>query len=153
MRKTVFETIVGALVIAVAVGFMTFVYDRTSAGDATGFEVFARFSTVDGLSIGDDVPVSAIKIGTVVDQTLDPAYFRAVVHRGIDPGVALPEDTSAAVVSQRLVGGKYVATEPGGMDEIIPGGSEIKLARSAVNLESLLCKFIYNAGGGRAARS
>ncbi len=153
MRKTVFETIVGALVIAVAVGFMTFVYDRTSAGDATGFEVFARFSTVDGLSIGDDVPVSAIKIGTVVDQTLDPAYFRAVVHSGIDPGVALPEGTSAAVVSQRLVGGKYVATEPGGMDELIPDGGEIKLTRSAVSLESLLGKFIYNAGGGRAARS
>ncbi len=153
MRKTVFETIAGALVIAVEPGGMTFVYDRTSAGDATGFEVFARFSTVDGLSIDDDVRVSAIKIGAVVDQTLDPAFFQAVVHRGIDPGVALPEDTSAAVVSQGLLGGKYVAIEPGGMDELIPDGGEIKLTQSAVSLESLLGKVIYNAGGGRAARS
>ena len=99
MRKTVFETIVGALVIAVAAGFLSYAYDRRSVGETTGYGVIARFNLVDGLPIGDDVRVSGIKIGTVVDRTLDPAFFQAVVPMSIDPGIEPPEDTSAAVVS------------------------------------------------------
>ena len=50
-------------------------------------------------------------------------------------------------VFETIIGALAVAVEPGGMDEIIASGGEIKPTRSAVNLESLMGKVIYNAGG------
>ncbi len=113
----------------------------------SGYEVTARFSAIDGLKLGDDVRLSGIKVGTVVDQVLDPEFFQAIVHMSIKQSIELPEDTTAAVVTEGLLGGKYVAIQPSGADALIPPGGEIKMTQSSVNLEGLLGKVIYNIGG------
>lgn len=146
MRRTVFETLVGAAVLAIAIAFAAFAYTRADTAPPDGYEVVARFSSVDGLDVGDDVRISGIKVGTVIDQSLDPTYFQAVVRMSLDRSVKLPTDTTAAVVSQGLLGGKYVALDPGGAEETIPPGGEIKHTQAAVNLEALLGKFIYGTG-------
>jgi len=146
MGKSVFETAIGAVVLAVALSFAMFAYSRAGVTTVDGYEVKARFSSVDGLGVGDDVRISGIKVGSVVGESLDPTYFQAVLLLSIDSSVQLPEDTTAAVVSEGLLGGKYVAIDPGGADAVIPSGGEITHTQSAVNLESLLGKFIYGAG-------
>ncbi|MFQ5783580.1 MAG: outer membrane lipid asymmetry maintenance protein MlaD [Alphaproteobacteria bacterium] len=148
MGKTLLETLMGAVVLGVAGIFIVFAYTRADVSTVSGYEIFAQFSAVDGLKTGDDVRISGIKVGSVTDQTLDPKFYRAVVHMNIDPKIELPEDTTAAVVSAGLLGGKYVALDPGGADELIPPGGEIKLTQSSVNLEGLLGKVIYSVGGG-----
>ncbi len=37
-----------------------------------------------------------------------------------------------------------------GADELIPPGGEIKITQSSINIEGLIGKFIYGAGGGKA---
>ncbi len=150
MGKTLLETLMGAVVLGVAIVFVVFAYSRAGVSSVSGYEVFAKFSSVDGLNVGDDVRISGIKVGTVTDQKLDPDFFRAVVYMTVDPEVKLPEDTTAAVVSAGLLGGKYVSLDPGGSDETIPPGGEIKFTQSSVSLEGLLGKVIYNltSGGG-----
>jgi phospholipid/cholesterol/gamma-HCH transport system substrate-binding protein len=147
MGKTLLETLIGALVLVVAIAFITMAYTRSDVKTVKGYTVLAQFTAVDGLNVGDDVRIGGIKVGSVIAQNLDYDFYRAVVHMSVDPSVELPDDTTAAVVSEGLLGGKYVALEPGGADELIPPGGEIMLTQSAVNLESLLGKFIYNAGG------
>ncbi len=152
MGKTLLETLIGALVLVVAIAFITMAYTRSDVKTVKGYKVLAQFTAIDGLNVGDDVRISGIKVGSVTDQTLDYDYFRAIVHMSIDPAVELPEDTTAAVVSEGLLGGKYVALEPGD-DELITDSGEITLTQSSVNLESLLGKFIYSgssSGGGSA---
>ncbi|MEE8275105.1 MAG: outer membrane lipid asymmetry maintenance protein MlaD [Alphaproteobacteria bacterium] len=153
MGKTLLETLIGALVLVVAIAFITMAYTRSDVKTVKGYTVLAQFTAIDGLNVGDDVRISGIKVGSVTDQTLDYDYYRAIVHMSIDPAVELPEDTTAAVVSEGLLGGEYVALEPGGDDELIADGGEITLTQSSVNLESLLGKFIYSgssSGGGSA---
>lgn len=152
MGKTLLETLIGALVLVVAIAFITMAYTRSDVKTVKGYTALAQFTAIDGLDVGDDVSISGIKVGSVTDQTLDYDYFRAIVHMSIDPAVELPEDTTAAVVSEGLLGGKYVALEPGD-DELITDSGEITLTQSSVNLESLLGKFIYSgssSGGGSA---
>ncbi len=152
MGKTLLETLIGAVVLVVAIAFITMAYTRSDVKTVKGYTVLAQFTAIDGLNVGDDVRISGIKVGSVTDQTLDYDYFRAIVHMSIDPAVELPEDTTAAVVSEGLLGGKYVALEPGD-DELITDSGEITLTQSSVNLESLLGKFIYSgssSGGGSA---
>ena len=70
----------------------------------SGYEVTARFSAIDGLKLGDDVRISGIKVGTVVDQVRDPDFIQAIVHMSIKQSIELPEDTTAAVVTEGLLG-------------------------------------------------
>jgi phospholipid/cholesterol/gamma-HCH transport system substrate-binding protein len=114
----------GAVVLAVAGFFLAFAYSRGNVAPIEGYMVTAKFSAVDGLSVGDDVRISGIRVGSVVDQTLEPEYYRAVVTLSIDAAIALPEDTAALVASDGLLGGKYVSLLPGGLEEVLAPGSE-----------------------------
>ena len=64
-QNNIAETIIGALVVAVAIGFMAFTYMRTGSGSLSGYEVNAHLAKVDGLGVGTDVRISGIKVGSV----------------------------------------------------------------------------------------
>lgn len=146
MRHNLIETLMGALVLVIAGAFLAFVYDSTRMRTSGGYEIVARFDRVDGLARGADVKISGIKVGTVVDQRLDPERFLAVVRMSIDPAVKLPVDTVAQVASEGLLGGSFLALVPGGDDKVIPNGGEIRFTQSPVNLVQLLGKFMFGQG-------
>ena len=147
MGGNVVETLIGAVVLVVAVAFLTFAYGRADVGAVAGYEVVARFERVDGLSAGSDVRMSGIKIGTIVNQTLDKNDYLAVVRMSIDPDVKLPEDSSAEVISDGLLGSKYMSLVPGGAEDMIEPGGEIQFTQSSVSLEQLIGKFMFSSDG------
>lgn len=150
MSRNYVETLLGAAVLAVALGFLAWAYGRSDAGDPGGYTLRAKFDRVDGLETGGDVRVSGIKVGRVLSQELDPATFRAEVTFSVRNGIELPSDSSAAIVSSGLLGGKYLAVVPGGEDEILADGGEIKLTQSSVNLEDLIGRYIFSSQGGQS---
>ena len=148
MPRNLVETLLGALVLVVALGFLAWSYGRSDAGDPGGYTIRARFDRVDGLETGGDVRISGIKVGQVLAQELDPATFRAQVTFSVRDGIELPADSSAAIVSSGLLGGKYLAVVPGGDDNLLADGGEITLTQSSVNLEALIGRYIFSGGGG-----
>lgn len=148
MTRNLLETLLGAVVLIVAVGFLAFAYNTSQVQQSGGYELIARFDKVDGLERGSDVRISGIKVGTVLDQTLDPETYRAEVRFSLREDIELPADTSAAVVSNGLLGGKYLALVPGGDIEMLEPGGEVTLTQSAVNLEDLIGHMIFSQGGG-----
>ena len=148
MSRNILETLLGAVVLIVAVGFLAFAYSSSQIQQNDGYELIARFDKVDGLEPGSDVRISGIKVGSVLDQTLDPETYRAEVRFSLREDVRLPADTSAAVVSNGLLGGKYLALVPGGDIEMLEAGDEVTLTQSAVNLEDLIGHMIFSQGGG-----
>jgi phospholipid/cholesterol/gamma-HCH transport system substrate-binding protein len=148
MTRNLLETLLGAVVLIVAIGFLAFAYRSSQVQENGGYELIARFDKVDGLERGSDVRISGIKVGTVLDQALDPETYRAEVRFSLREDVRLPADTSAAVVSNGLLGGKYLALVPGGDIEMLEAGDEVTLTQSAVNLEDLIGHMIFSQGGG-----
>jgi phospholipid/cholesterol/gamma-HCH transport system substrate-binding protein len=146
MSRNLLETLLGAIVLIVAIGFLLFAYNTSQVKEDGGYELIARFDKVDGLERGSDVRISGIKVGTVLDQTLDPETYRAEVRFSLREDIQLPADTSAAVVSNGLLGGKYLALIPGGDIEMLEPGGEVTLTQSAVNLEDLIGHMIFNQG-------
>ena len=151
MGGNLVETLIGAVVLVVAAGFLLFAYGRTDVGAVAGYEVIAKFERVDGLVIGSDVRMSGIKIGTVVNQVLDNVDYLAVVRLSVDPSVKLPDDTAAEIVSDGLLGSKYVSLVPGGADEMIEAGGEIKFTQSSISLEQLIGKLMFSEPQDEAA--
>ncbi len=151
MGGNLVETLIGAVVLVVAAGFLFFAYGRADVGAVAGYEVFARFERVDGLNVGSDVRMSGIKIGTVLKQTLDAKEYLAVVRISVDPSIKIPEDSSAEVVSDGLLGSKYMSLVAGGADEMIEPGGEIRFTQSSVSLEQLIGKFMFSSDKADAA--
>ena len=67
MRESLFETLIGAAVVAVAGIFLWFAIDRGGETQSQGdqYEVEARFNNVSGISRGSDVRIAGVKAGIV----------------------------------------------------------------------------------------
>lgn len=157
MQHNLIETVMGAVVLVVAALFLFFSYTASGRRSVDGYAVNASFERVDGISIGSDVRLAGIKIGSVTDQTLDPKTYLATIKMVVDRSVRLPSDTSAEIVSSGLLGEKYLALVPGGAAEMLPDGGQIRYTQAPVSLEGMIGQLIFSkseakpeaaAGGG-----
>jgi len=145
MQSNLVETLIGTLVVAVAAVFLFYGYTTSGMRSAAGYRVNAAFSSVDGLATGADVRLSGIKIGTVVRQSLDPETYQAVVTLDIAPSVKLPDDSSAKITSEGLLGGSYISVTPGGSEDALADGGEIMFTQGSVDLMSLIGQAVFSA--------
>lgn len=144
MKRNVVETVLGALVLAVAVLFLAYSYSSANIGSPDGYRVQANFSSIGGLSVGDDVVISGVKVGSVARINLDKDNYLAQVFLDIENDVKLPEDTAAFISSESLLGGLYMQLEPGAAEDMIEDGGLIEYTQAPQNLEQLLGQFIFS---------
>jgi phospholipid/cholesterol/gamma-HCH transport system substrate-binding protein len=144
-RNNPIETVLGAVVLVAAAMFLVFAYSIADLKAVTGYEVKATFLKVGGLERGSDVRISGIDVGTVTGQTLNPETFQAEVIMSIKADVVLPKDTEATIVSDGLLGGKYVNLVPGRSQERIAAGGNISKTHDFQSLEDLVGQIIFLA--------
>lgn len=143
MNKINIETGVGIFLIA---GLLSLGYLSTRLGDLDLFgteryTVQARFASVSGLREGAAVEVAGVPIGKVSKIHLDD--YEALVELQIDPEIKLQDDSIASIRTQGIIGDKYVKIQVGGSDEYIEKGGEILETESAIELEELVSKYIF----------
>jgi phospholipid/cholesterol/gamma-HCH transport system substrate-binding protein len=144
------ETILGAIVSVVAIGFFAFAAAQAGqTGARGGYDLVARFQRVDGVAVGSDVRISGVKVGVVRAVALDPDTYLARLTLSIDEGVQVLDDSTARIATDGLLGGAYVAVEPAGFEPLAPGG-EIPNTQGAVDLLTLFASF---AQGERNAQN
>ena len=153
MKGNLFEALIGAVVLAVAAFFLVFAFSSTDVGAVDGYEVTATFDRVDGVNAGADVRMSGIKIGTVTKLELDPQTFLAKATLNIDRSVELPDDSSAEITTEGLLGGKYMAIVPGGAEDVIAPGGRIQFTQSSLSLEGLISRFGFGLGDSESDES
>ncbi len=153
MRRNAVETIMGAVVLAVAAFFLVFAYTRAEVAHVKGYKLVAKFDRVDGIGEGSDVRLGGIKVGTVVGQDLELDTYLAVLHLSIDPRIKLPTDTVAKVTSDGLLGGKYLALDPGADERKLEPGDEIVYTQSAISIEDLIGRYIFSSEPKATAES
>ncbi len=143
MNRRFAETAVGAVVVAIAVWFLVFAYNSGDFRPVAGYSLSAKFNSVGGLAPGNDVRIGGVKIGSVLDQRIDPADFRAVIVFTVRSDLKLPEDTVAAITSDGLLGGKYLRLEPGRATVMLAANGTLKNTRDALSLEDMLGRAIF----------
>lgn len=148
MASNAAETLIGAAVLAAAAGFIVYAgqtADLGAGGDR--YELKAAFRKAEGIAVGADVRVSGVKVGSVTGLDLNPQTYQAVARFAIDDTLKLPDDTSASIQSEGLLGGNYVALTPGGSDLMLAPGEEILYTQGSVNLLDLVGRAISSVGG------
>jgi len=144
MKRSGFETILGAVVLIVAVGFLSFGAKMGNISSGDSFRIHADFAGIGGLAIGDDVQISGVKVGAVESVSLQPENYLARVTVSIDKGINIPDDTAALISSESLLGGRFMLLEPGASEEMLTDGGRIEYTQAPQNLEQLLGQFIFS---------
>ncbi|MGC6497229.1 MAG: outer membrane lipid asymmetry maintenance protein MlaD [Candidatus Puniceispirillaceae bacterium] len=147
MQRSMLETIMGAVVLLSAVAFLSLAYEAADLRGSDGYEITAEFGATGGLSVGDDVRISGIKVGQIVRQDLDPATYVARIVIALDPRIQIPADSSARITEASLLGGNYLELMPGADLEMLQPGDVIYDTRDPVSLTDLLGKAVFAAGG------
>jgi phospholipid/cholesterol/gamma-HCH transport system substrate-binding protein len=140
------ELIAGAVVLVVALGFLGYAVANTGRVMSGGYTLHASFDRIDGLNVGSDVRIAGVKVGSVTAAAIDPQSYQAKVAFSVADTVKLPKDSSAVITSDGLLGGKYMALEPGGDTAMLPPGGLVTITQSSISLEQLLGKFIFSVG-------
>ncbi len=148
MSRSFVETLLGAVVLIVAIVFVAYAYTVSDVRDPGGYTLRAEFDRIDGINVGSDVRISGITVGRVLASNLNTRSFRAEVVFSIRNDVELPADSSAAIFSESLLGGRYIALQPGADDENLAPGDQLMFTQSSINLEELVGRFMFSGDGG-----
>ena len=143
-RHSAAELITGAVILLLAAGFLGYAVAHSGRTGLSGYPLTARFDRIDGLTVGSDVRMAGVKVGTISDARIDPQSYLAVVTLTVQDSIKLPKDSSAEVTSDGLLGGKFLSLTPGGDTKMLPPGGVITITQSSVSLEQLLGKFIFS---------
>ena len=145
MQRNTLETVMGAIVLLAAAGFVALAYEAADMKGSGGYEIAAEFGSTGGLSIGDDVRISGIKVGQITAQHLDPVTYVAKISMAIDPAIKIPSDSSARITAASLFGGNYLELLPGAATETLSAGGVIYDTRDPVSLSDLLGKAVFSS--------
>ncbi|TCO70305.1 outer membrane lipid asymmetry maintenance protein MlaD [Rhodovulum euryhalinum] len=149
--NTTTEVITGGAVLALALGFFAYATQTAGLGGTAGaYELTASFRSVEGVTVGTDVRLAGVKVGTVTALDLNPQTFRADARFTVDEGIELPDDSAVLVSSEGLLGGTFVEILPGGSPFNLSPGDEVLDTQGAVSLISLLMK-VFTATGEEGA--
>jgi phospholipid/cholesterol/gamma-HCH transport system substrate-binding protein len=145
MKNTSIEAVVGLFMLIgiVCVGYLSIHLGKMEWGGDRFYPVFARFQSVSGLIAGAHVELAGVHIGKVDSIALDPKRLVAVVELKIQKSLMLSDDVIASVRTSGLIGDKYIELVPGNSDKILKPGGLITETESAVNLESLISKYVF----------
>ncbi len=147
MKKRSVEVVVGIFVLVglLCVAYLTIKLGRMEWFGEGYYNVDARFTSVTGLTTGAQVEIAGVQVGKVSEITLDPEIKIARVTMKIQEAVQLSEDVIASIKTSGLIGDKYVALTPGGAEETIPAGGTIVETEAAVDIESLISKYVFGS--------
>lgn len=145
MGRNIIETVMGAVVLAVAAVFAFFAYNVAEVEAVKGYEVKAAFYKIGGLKNGSDVRISGIKVGTVIERVIDAETYDAIVYMSVADSVKLPTDTVAGIASEGVLGGKYIRIEPGTEKTYLKPGGTIAKTKDFRSLEDQVGEIIFLA--------
>ena len=116
------------------------------------YEVTAHFENVGSLKNRAPVSMSGVMIGRVTSVEFDPQGLNAVVKFKIDNKFdQIPDDSDASILTSGLLGSQYIGLQPGGSEFYLEEGSEILFTQSAIVIENLISKYLFNQGADSAS--
>ena len=145
MKYNILETIMGFVVLLAVAIFL--IYGIKTAKVDTKKEnqnIYAIFENVSGLKIGDNVQISGINVGKIINLELNTDTYEAKVLMGLNNKIKLPEDTTARITSSSMLGRNYIEISPGISNTYLKDKEVIFDTSSAVSFSDMLGKMIYS---------
>jgi len=151
MRMRTVEIGVGAFMLAGLAALIVLALNVSGLNlseQSKGYKVYARFENIGGLTPRAKVSMSGVQIGKVTAIRIDTRMLMAEVEMEIFNEVDyLTTDSSASILTAGLLGEQYIGVVPGADEEVLGEGDFIEDTQSALVLEELIGKFLFNKVG------
>lgn len=145
MKKYSMETVVGVFVLVgiICVAYMTVKLGKVSFFGDSYYSLYAEFTSVSGLRVGNPVEVGGIEVGRVAKMNIDQQKQMAVVELKINKGIKVYDDASAAIKTAGLIGDKFVKVDPGGGGNLLKPGGRISETAAPLDIEDMIGKYAF----------
>jgi phospholipid/cholesterol/gamma-HCH transport system substrate-binding protein len=141
MSEKNLEIITGTIVLIVAAGFLVFIIKIGGfSADNENYNLNTSFRSAEGIDTGTEVRMAGVKIGTVKSLSLNAETLQADVKLKIEKSILIPNDSSAVISSEGLLGGSFLEIVPGGSFDNYAAGEIIEDTQSSISLINLLLK-------------
>jgi phospholipid/cholesterol/gamma-HCH transport system substrate-binding protein len=145
MKKYSIETVVGIFVVIglICVAYMTIKLGKVSLLGDSYYSLFANFSSVSGLRVGNPVEIDGIEVGRVENLSIDQEKQAATVELKIRKDIKVYGDAGASIKTAGLIGDKFINIDPGGGGEILKPGGKISETNAPIDIEELISKYAF----------
>lgn len=149
MKKYTQETVVGIFVVIglLAIGYMTVKLGNVGFLGENTYSLYAKFTSVTGLRVGNPVNMLGLEIGRVESFKMDQKNLVAVVELKINNGIEVYDDAIASIKTEGLIGDKYVSIDPGGGGDLLANGDTITDTESPTDIMDLISKYAFGDVG------
>ena len=145
MKKYSIETIVGIFVVIglVCVAYMTIKLGKVTLLGDNYYSLYANFSSVSGLRVGNPIEIDGIEVGRVENLIFDQEKQTAVAVLKIRKDIKVYDDAGASIKTAGLIGDKFINIEPGGGGQILKPGGRISETNAPIDIEELISKYAF----------
>jgi phospholipid/cholesterol/gamma-HCH transport system substrate-binding protein len=150
MKKYTQETVVGIFVVAglIAIAYMTVKLGNVGFVGENSYSLYAKFSTVTGLRVGNPVNMLGLEIGRVQSFKMDQENQVAVVELKINNAIKVYDDAIASIKTEGLIGDKFISIDAGGSGDLLKDGDTIVDTESPTDIMDLVSKYAFGDVGG-----
>jgi phospholipid/cholesterol/gamma-HCH transport system substrate-binding protein len=150
MKKYTQETVVGIFVVIgiIAIAYMTVKLGNIGFVGENSYSLFAKFSSVTGLRVGNPVNMLGLEIGRVQSFKMDQENQVAVVELKIQNGIDIYDDAIASIKTEGLIGDKFISIDAGGSGDLLKNGDTIVDTESPTDIMDLVSKYAFGDVGG-----
>jgi len=138
------EIIVGIFVLVgvLSMSWMAIKLGQIGGMGSSGYTLKATFEDAGGLRVGADVMMAGVSIGRLSSIGLNDDS-EAVLTMEIQKDIHLSTDAIAAVRTKGIIGERYIRMSQGADDEVLNNGDEMEETESAISIEDLISKYIF----------
>jgi phospholipid/cholesterol/gamma-HCH transport system substrate-binding protein len=115
-----------------------------SASFQSSYKVSAKFDNIGGLKKQAAVKSAGVVVGRVESIEFDVASYQARVTMALESRYVFPKDSSLKILTSGLLGEQYIGIEAGADEKNLASGDTVQSTQSAVVLENLISKFLYD---------
>jgi phospholipid/cholesterol/gamma-HCH transport system substrate-binding protein len=144
MRYSLIEILMGAIVLIIAISFLSLGMQSINNNQKVGYNISLIFGSSAGLKNGDNVKISGINVGKIISLDLDLEDYNAKVDIKLNKNIKIPDDSSARITSSTLLGGNFVDIIPGVSDTYMKSNDIIYDTSDPVSFTDMLGKVIYS---------
>jgi phospholipid/cholesterol/gamma-HCH transport system substrate-binding protein len=146
MKKFRYETVAGIFMVIglLCVAYMTVKLGKVSFFGDNTYVLYARFTSVSGLRVGNPIRMFGLEVGRIGELGLDQKDQVVVVELKVNRDVKVYDDAVVSIKSAGLIGDRYVDIDPGGGSEkTLNPGATVTQTQPPLDIEELIGKYAF----------
>ena len=144
-NKISFEFIIGLLILVITlISFFYFSLKIDYFDNSKKINLNSNFFDIGGLNVGADVKTKGVKIGEVIEISLDGDSYMAIVKSSLNYDLKIPLDSEFKIANNGFVGSPYIEVTMGINEQYYQNNDLTENNVDAVSLEEIINSFIFN---------